>query len=346
MSVAPLSNPTADTSVNPAQVIFHYFGLPYDCSSIQACDIASECFVILSNHLIFVHTSLGFYILVLTKFGAQFVSERAAAYPESIYAKKSNIIPYSINIILENCIMKVTGSSVYLAHTAGPLFRMEISVKNDEVTSLSISSVAILPTVITCMSLIPYNDRDLMFVGSQSSCSLLYDVTGRTVTDTLLDQSSAQCLQRLSYPEDTSLVYAHGFAHPLIPNLTGRNLIASARTTDTCVLNPFFLSKSQTLQYNLVRSLHWKSQFDSMVVLSSTTSTVLYSIKETLISIIPAEESPILLNTHTVDVAVLPASLWGGSEDKDVIVQVYDTGVRVSDESKVICDIKQVSKVR
>lgn len=335
-----------DMSANPAQVIFHYYGLPYDCSSIQACDIASECFVILSNNLIFVYTSLGFYILVLTEYGAQFVSERASTYPESIYANKRNIMRSSINIILENCVMKVFGSSVYLAHTAGPLLRMDISIKNDEVVSLNVSSLAILPTVITCMSLIPYGGRDLLFVGSQSSCSFLYDITGRTVADTLLDQSSAQCLQRMSYSDDPYLVYAHGFAHPLLPDVVGRNMIVSARTADSCTFNPFSVLKSPALHYTLVRSLHWKSQFDSMVVLSSTTSTVLYSIQGTLISIIPAEESPILLNTHTIDVAILPASLWGGSEDKDVIVQVYDTGVRVSDESKVICDIKQAAKVR
>lgn len=302
--------------------------------------------MILSNHLVFVYTSLGFYILVLTDFGFQYVSERAAIYSESIYANKHNIMKSSINITLENCVMKVSGSSVYLAHTAGPLFRMDISVKNDEVISLNLSSVDNLPTVITCMSLIRYNERDLLFVGSQSSYSLLYDITGKCVADTLLDQSSAHCLHRLSYSEDNYLVYTHGFAHPLRSGLSGLNLIVSARTADSCILNPFSLSKSQSLRYNLVRSLHWKSQFDNMVVLSSTTSTVLYSIDGTCISIVPAEESPILLNTHTVDVAILPASLWGGSEDKDVIVQVYDSGVRISDESKVICDIKQVSKVR
>ena len=106
------------------------------------------------------------------------------------------------------------------------------------------------------------------------------------------------------------------------------------------------LAKSDECSAKLLQLLDGSSQFDNMVVLSSTTSTVLYSIDGTCISIVPAEESPILLNTHTVDVAILPASLWGGSEDKDVIVQVYDSGVRISDESKVICDIKQVSKVR
>ena len=244
--------------------------------------------------------------------------------------------------------MRVVGSSVYLAHTAGPLLKLDISVTNDEVTAVSVSFVQTIPTVVTCMAYLRYDNHDFMFMGSESSHCLLFDLSTKRVVDTLKNQTSAQCLHHIiDSAKGNYLMYAHGYVHPLLPDSSRSNAIVTARTSDVCErIISFEVPDSHVVEYRLVRSLRWKNQFDNMIVLSSDSATKLLYLEKTTFSMMSAEKSPLLLNTRTIEVALMDAALWGGNAGEQVIVQVYDFGIRVSNGTQVICEVKQQAKIR
>ena len=94
---------TITPAVKKAEVIFHYHGLPYDCTAIQPLRTSDQAFLVVSSHILFTFASQVPHLLVLNKYGEQYVKERAYVLPNSVFANARSITQNGFEFLLDNC---------------------------------------------------------------------------------------------------------------------------------------------------------------------------------------------------------------------------------------------------
>ena len=91
------------------RVIYTFHGLPYDCTRVEPLPAMDQSFLLCSSHLLFHFSAQSPRILILNDYGAQYVSERAAQFPKSIFNDRRVIARSQTPAILDNCLFSLLG---------------------------------------------------------------------------------------------------------------------------------------------------------------------------------------------------------------------------------------------
>ena len=84
------------------RVIYTFHGLPYDCTCVEPLPTQDQSFLLCSSHLLFHFSAQSPRIFVLNDYGAQYVAERAAQFPKSVFNDHRVIARSATPAILDN----------------------------------------------------------------------------------------------------------------------------------------------------------------------------------------------------------------------------------------------------
>lgn len=324
-------------------MIYTFHGLPYDCSRVEPLPAMDQSFLLCSSHLLFHFSAQSPRILVLNDYGAQYVSERAAQFPKSIFNDRRVIARSQTSAILDNCLFCLLGCDHLDATTQilryavvkgnGVLYALAATVVAERLQGVELTAAGDVGTDVLCAVATVRGDRTLLFAGSCTARSLLYSLTDGVACDALGDQNSPHCCQlvgndRNHRDDDSYLYYAHGFAR-LSEHTSPTNFLTRLYMNLTLnTASAFQLEKQANAgRFHLVRSLHLEGvQNHSHVVLSDDTHTEVIRFNGQDLTMLHGDESPLLLRVSCIDVVEMDGAAWG--VDGRVCVQVWSKGLR------------------
>lgn len=338
---------TLTTAVKKAEVIFHFYGLPYDCTTIQPLCTSDQAFFVVSSHILFTFASQVPHLLVLTQYGEQYVKERAYALPNSVFANERSITRNSFEFLLDNCsVIPYSSREFFILRGNGELARCVVQLRHNLFESVSLNMIGSIPTDCQCGVCITMDGNPLLFAGSITSNSYFFDPCNALVLDELHCQNSPSNCQSITDKEnhrvdDSCLLYSCGYSRPTKAHTIGGNYIIRLQQNLSLDCNAEF-SIPSTLPHSLVRCLRINDSI-SFVVMSDGEATLTYLVNETEFVRMSKEECPLAMDRPTFDVCLMDAVQWGF--EGQVIVQVTDQGVLVIHDNSAVFSITAIGEL-
>lgn len=260
------------------RVIYTFHGLPYDCTCVEPLPTQDQSFLLCSSHLLFHFSAQSPRIFVLNDYGAQYVAERAAQFPKSVFNDRRVIARSATPAILDNvrfCLLgreHVDATTQVLRYAAvkgnGVLYALAATVAAERLERLELAPAGDVGTDVSCAVAMEREDRRLLFAGSAAARSILFSLTDGMASDALGDQNSPHCCQlvgneRNHRDDDSYLYYAHGFAR-LLEHTAPTNFLTRVYLNLTLnTVSAFQLEKQANAgRFHLVRALHLESSSD------------------------------------------------------------------------------------
>ena len=222
---------TITPAVKKAEVIFHYHGLPYDCTAIQPLRTSDQAFLVVSSHILFTFASQVPHLLVLNKYGEQYVKERAYVLPNSVFANARSITQNGFEFLLDNCsVIPYSSRELFILRGNGELARCLVQLEHDLFRSISLNLIGSIPTDCQCGVCIAMDGNPLLFAGSTASNSYFFDPRNAVVLDELHCQNSPANCQSITDKEnhrvdDSCLLYSCGYSRPTKAHTIGGNFV-------------------------------------------------------------------------------------------------------------------------
>ena len=338
---------TITPAVKKAEVIFHYHGLPYDCTAIQPLRTSDQAFLVVSSHILFTFASQVPHLLVLNKYGEQYVKERAYVLPNSVFANARSITQNGFEFLLDNCsVIPYSSRELFILRGNGELARCLVQLEHDLFRSISLNLIGSIPTDCQCGVCIAMDGNPLLFAGSTASNSYFFDPRNAVVLDELHCQNSPANCQSITDKEnhrvdDSCLLYSCGYSRPTKAHTIGGNFVIRLQQNLSLEGNAEF-SIPSTLSHSLVRCLR-VSESISYVVMSDGEATLTYLVNDTQFVPMNQEECPLAMDRPTLDVCLMDGGVWGC--DGQVIVQVTDRGVRVVHDNSAVLTVAAVGEL-
>ena len=142
------------------RVIYTFHGLPYDCTCVEPLPTQDQSFLLCSSHLLFHFSAQSPRIFVLNDYGAQYVAERAAQFPKSVFNDRRVIARSATPAILDNvrfCLLgreHVDATTQVLRYAAvkgnGVMYALAATVAAERLERLELAPAGDVGTDVSC----------------------------------------------------------------------------------------------------------------------------------------------------------------------------------------------------
>ena len=295
--------------------------------------------MILSNHILFYFISQQAFMIVLNNYGRQYITERATLLPNSIFGKSYLQSTPDFQCLMDNAYITRTHSptNYYLVHSKG-IYQIQIALQQNRVESITLKEYAMMLMDICSSVCVSYNTVDLLFLGSVSSQSILFDTQMKLIADGTKTQNSVNNLQIIQSPNEAPFIsLTHGYC-PLPPEpYPSAGAISEVRLKLPLAFESPFSIRTQSL-HRFLQTVPLPSK--KLLVMSNSRNTMIYSIVNNNLSLLSQKETPLCLDAITLAVGTI------ASEMGDVIVQVCEKQIIVVREDALVCQVQFETAVK
>lgn len=259
--------------------------------------------------------------------------ERANLLPNSVYSKEYLHTYPSFHCLMDNAYITRTSSPdlFYLVSTRG-IYRLQITLHQNRVEQVQLSEQAMMMMDVCSTVSVQRDSVKLLFMGSMSSQSILFDTERNLIADGTKTQNSINNIQLIQPKngEDPYMALTHGYA-PLPPEpYPSASSIAEVKMKLPLVFDSVLPVKTQSL-HRYLKTLHLPTK--KLLVLSNSRNTTFYSLENTNVIQLSQQDTPLVMDAVTLAIGLV------ASEKGDVIVQVCEKQIVAVWENTLVCSI-------
>ena len=223
----------------------------------------------------------------------------------------------------------------YIVNNHGEIFSIQTQWKDQQIENLQLQKESMILMDVCSVVSLSLDNQPLLFLGSNSSQSILFNVSMKQAIDGTQAQKSINNLQYLqSSPQShsPSLALTHGYS-PLL----GTSFPSSNSITEVFAKTPLLFESSFHIQtsslHQFLQTVYLQSS--QLLVLSNSRDTMIYSIQNNNFNLLTQENTPLHLDWVTIAIGAI-WTCFG-----QVIVQVSERSLLVANEKEKICEIHQ-----